>query len=72
MTHVEKELLYVPGKTHVKKVCATLNQAHTLEIGSTQLLETDDGHTATSPTAPSRCRPSTLLSCFPMATPTAI
>eukprot|EP00965_Chrysotila_dentata_P063620 2108183-Pleurochrysis_carterae.AAC.1 len=27
MTHIEEELLYVPGKTHVKEVCATLNQA---------------------------------------------
>ena len=43
MKHVEKELLYIPGKTHVKEVCATLNQAHKLQIG-TQLLEADDGY----------------------------
>eukprot|EP00965_Chrysotila_dentata_P172958 5708172-Pleurochrysis_carterae.AAC.1 len=43
MTHVEKELLYVSGKTHVKEVCATLNQAHKLQIG-TQLLAADDGY----------------------------
>eukprot|EP00965_Chrysotila_dentata_P024311 805125-Pleurochrysis_carterae.AAC.1 len=30
MTHIEKELLYIPGRTHVKEVCATLNQAHKL------------------------------------------
>eukprot|EP00965_Chrysotila_dentata_P077990 2571806-Pleurochrysis_carterae.AAC.1 len=42
MTHVEKELLYVPGKTHVKEGCATLNQAHKLQVG-TQLLKADDG-----------------------------
>ena len=40
MTSVERELLYVPGKTHVKEVCATLNMAHKLQIG-TQLLETE-------------------------------
>eukprot|EP00965_Chrysotila_dentata_P144110 4760603-Pleurochrysis_carterae.AAC.1 len=43
MTHVEKELLYIPGKTHIKEVCATLNQAHKLQI-STQLLEADDSY----------------------------
>eukprot|EP00965_Chrysotila_dentata_P130426 4312344-Pleurochrysis_carterae.AAC.1 len=43
MTQVEKELLYIPGKTQVKEVCATLNQAHNLQIG-TQLLEADDGY----------------------------
>ena len=40
-TTVERELLYVPGKTHVKEVCATLNQAHQLQVG-TQLLESGD------------------------------
>eukprot|EP00965_Chrysotila_dentata_P171727 5666725-Pleurochrysis_carterae.AAC.2 len=43
MMHVEKELLYTPGKTHVKEVCATLKQAHKLQV-STQLLEADDGY----------------------------
>eukprot|EP00965_Chrysotila_dentata_P133848 4426965-Pleurochrysis_carterae.AAC.1 len=43
MTHFEKELLYIPGKTHVKEACATLNQAHELQVG-TQLLEADDGY----------------------------
>eukprot|EP00965_Chrysotila_dentata_P044682 1485150-Pleurochrysis_carterae.AAC.1 len=48
------------GKTHVKEVCATLNQAHKLQIG-TQLLEADDGYCATSPAAPSRVlRPAAL------------
>ena len=40
MTFTERELLYTPGKTHVKQVCATLNQAHKLQIG-VQLLETE-------------------------------
>eukprot|EP00965_Chrysotila_dentata_P061865 2049639-Pleurochrysis_carterae.AAC.1 len=43
MTHVEKELLYVPGKTHVKEICATLNQAHKLQV-STQLIKDDYGY----------------------------
>eukprot|EP00965_Chrysotila_dentata_P022195 734297-Pleurochrysis_carterae.AAC.21 len=29
MSYVEK--IYIPGKTHVKEVCATLNQAHKLQ-----------------------------------------
>ena len=41
MTFVERELLYVPGRTHVKEVCATLNQVHKLQIGS-ELLEAGD------------------------------
>jgi len=41
MTYVERELLYVPGRTHVKEVCATLNQVHKLQIGS-ELLEAGD------------------------------
>jgi len=41
MTYVERELLYVPGRTHVKEVCATLNRVHKLQIGS-ELLETGD------------------------------
>eukprot|EP00965_Chrysotila_dentata_P141649 4680993-Pleurochrysis_carterae.AAC.1 len=51
MTHVGKEVLCVPGMTHVKEVCATLNQAHKLQIG-TQLLEADDGYCYIYPTAP--------------------
>ena len=47
MTYVERELLYVPSRTHVKEVCATLNAAHKLQIG-TQLLETSDGYCYTS------------------------
>jgi len=38
MTYVERTLLYVGGKTHVKEVCAVLNQAHKLQVG-VQLLE---------------------------------
>eukprot|EP00965_Chrysotila_dentata_P174898 5774384-Pleurochrysis_carterae.AAC.1 len=41
--HDEKELLYIPGKGHIKEVCATLNQAHKLQIG-TQLLEANNGY----------------------------
>jgi hypothetical protein len=41
MIYVERELLYVPGRTHVKEVCATLNQVHKLQIGS-ELLEAGD------------------------------
>lgn len=40
MTYVEREVTYIPGRTHVKEVCATLNQAHKLQIGI-QLLETE-------------------------------
>eukprot|EP00965_Chrysotila_dentata_P068207 2256027-Pleurochrysis_carterae.AAC.3 len=43
ITHVEKKLLYILGKRHVKEVCATLNQAHKLQI-SMQLLEADNGY----------------------------
>eukprot|EP00965_Chrysotila_dentata_P227489 6196047-Pleurochrysis_carterae.AAC.5 len=43
MSYVEKELQYIPGKTHVKEVCATLSQAHKLQIG-TQLLQGDHGY----------------------------
>mgnify|MGYP007071524332 CR=1 FL=1 len=32
---------YVPGKTHVKEVCAVLNQAHKLQIGVQLLAELD-------------------------------
>ena len=41
MTYVERQLLHVPGRTHVKEVCATLNQVHKLQIGS-ELLEAGD------------------------------
>ena len=41
MTYVERELLYVPGRTHVKEVCATLNQVHKLQVGS-ELLKAGD------------------------------
>eukprot|EP00966_Prymnesium_polylepis_P198499 4600160-Prymnesium_polylepis.1 len=40
MTFAEREVTYFPGKTHVKEVAATLNQAHKLHIG-VQLLETE-------------------------------
>lgn len=40
MTYVERQVTYIPGRTHVKEVCATLNQAHKLQIG-VQLLETE-------------------------------
>ena len=43
MTHVERELLYLPGKSHVKRVCSTLNQAHKLQVG-VQLLESEDDY----------------------------
>ena len=42
MTYIERELYYVPGKTHVKEVLATLNQAHKLQMG-VELLEHGDG-----------------------------
>lgn len=41
MTYAEREVSYIPGRTHVKEVCATLNQAHKLQIG-VQLLETEN------------------------------
>eukprot|EP00965_Chrysotila_dentata_P112375 3715101-Pleurochrysis_carterae.AAC.1 len=65
MTHVEEELLCIPGKTHVKEVCATLNQAHKLQIG-TQLLEADNGSCYISDGAGN-----SPISCSPAATPTA-
>ena len=40
MTFVSREVLYVPGRTHCKEVCATLNQAHKLQMG-VLLLETE-------------------------------
>eukprot|EP00966_Prymnesium_polylepis_P325229 7381210-Prymnesium_polylepis.1 len=40
MMYVEREMLMTPGRTHVQQVCATLNQAHKLQIG-VQLLETE-------------------------------
>lgn len=40
MTFVERDVKYIPGRTHVQEVCATLNQAHKLQIG-VQLLETE-------------------------------
>lgn len=40
MTFVPREVSCFPGVSHVKEVCATLNQAHKLQIGL-QLLETE-------------------------------
>ena len=40
MTFSERDVKYIPGRTHVQEVCATLNQAHKLQIG-VQLLETE-------------------------------
>ena len=41
MTYIEREMQYIPGRTHVKAVCATLNQAHKLQMG-VELLENID------------------------------
>ena len=41
MNYIERELLYIPGKFHVKEVCATLNMAHKLQIG-VELLDHGD------------------------------
>ena len=43
MTYIERALTYLPGKTHVKEVAATLNQAHKLQMG-VQLLESAEGY----------------------------
>eukprot|EP00965_Chrysotila_dentata_P130529 4315513-Pleurochrysis_carterae.AAC.1 len=43
ITHVKKELLFNPGKTHVKEVCAKLDQAHKLQIIK-QLPEADEDY----------------------------
>eukprot|EP00965_Chrysotila_dentata_P095436 3154565-Pleurochrysis_carterae.AAC.1 len=71
MTYIEKELQYISGTMHVKEVCALLNQAHKLQVGTQQCCWRATTATATSPTAPSRCRPSTSSSSSRAATPTA-
>ena len=43
MTYIAREVQYIPGRTHVKEVCAVLNAAHKLQVG-VELLENSEAN----------------------------